>query len=91
LAWTIRFSSGAKKALTKLDKPTARRILTFLSEKLGSAANPREYGKALKGELSDLWRYRVGDYRIICTIEDEQIEILVLRIAHRKEVYKKKG
>jgi len=45
----------------------------------------------LKGELSDLWRYRVGDYRIICTIEDEKIEILVLRIAHRKEVYKKKG
>ena len=63
----------------------------FIDEKILKNNDPREYGKSLKGELGELWRYRVGDYRIICSIEDERIEVLVLRIGHRKEVYKDKS
>jgi mRNA interferase RelE/StbE len=90
LAWTVKLSSGAKKSLQKLDKPIARRILDFIHEKIEVSIDPREYGKSLKGELGELWRYRVGDYRIICSIEDEPIVVLVLRIGHRTEVYKDK-
>lgn len=70
LAWTVKLSDDAKRDLLKLDKPIQKRIVTFLQERIQSADNPRASGKALQGGLSGLWRYRVGDYRLLCRIED---------------------
>jgi mRNA interferase RelE/StbE len=86
--WTIRLESLALKDLKKLDKPARIRIERFLDE-LASGENPRSKGIALQGEqFKGLWRYRVGDYRLICQIRDKEVVILVLEIGHRKEVYR---
>lgn len=82
----IEFSAKAKKEFSKLDRPAQILIKKYLSE-ISSLENPRTRGKALVGNLADLWRYRVKDYRIICEIDDEKILILILRIGHRKEIY----
>jgi mRNA interferase RelE/StbE len=86
LAWQIELTGSAEKELAKLDKPVAKRIIKFLRERV--AVDPRSSGKALKGDHSGLWRYRVGDYRVICEIYDEKISVLVVRVGHRKEVYR---
>jgi mRNA interferase RelE/StbE len=89
LAWTISYTDTARKQLRKLDKQTARRIIDFLDERIAGAENPRETGKPLTGPmLGTFWRYRVGDYRIICDIQDGQLRVLVVQIGHRKEVYR---
>jgi mRNA interferase RelE/StbE len=89
LAWQIEFSPEANKALTKLSRDTQKRIVRFLRERVANMDDPRSTGKALVGPtLSGLWRYRVGDYRIFCRIEDEKIYIVVVEIGHRREVYK---
>lgn len=85
--WTIDFDAYALKALEKLDKPVRNRIERFLDD-LELLDNPRQQGKALTGKYKGLWRYRVGDYRIICDIQDNQLIILVLELGHRKEIYK---
>ncbi len=87
MTWTIKFNKKSEKELSKLDKQAQVTIINFLL-KLEKKSNPRDTGRALKGELGLFWRYRVGDYRIICKIEDEMITVLVLAIGHRKEVYK---
>ena len=87
--WKIEFTQTAVKQLEKLDKPISKRIINYLEERLLSGANPRLWGKALKGsELGDTWRYRVGDYRAICLIKDSVVTVVVLEIGHRKEVYR---
>ena len=88
MAWKIEFSHTAKEQLRKLDKQTARRILDYVEERLAFRENPRDLGKALSGPLGALWRYRVGDYRLICDIQDNASKILVLRIGKRTEVYR---
>jgi mRNA interferase RelE/StbE len=89
LAWTIRYSDTARKQLRKLDKQAARRILDFMDSHIAGARNPRDTGKALTGPmLGSFWRYRVGDYRIICEIEDAKLCVLVIEIGHRREVYR---
>jgi mRNA interferase RelE/StbE len=88
LAWKIEYSHTAQEQLRKLDKQTARRILDYVEERLAFRENPRDIGKALSGPLGALWRYRVGDYRLICDIQDNASRILVLRIGKRTEVYK---
>ena len=88
MAWTIEYSHTAKEQLRKLDRQTARRILDYAEERLAFRDNPRELGKALSGHLGALWRYRVGDYRLICDIQDSASKILVLRIGKRTEVYR---
>ncbi|AEY02976.1 addiction module antitoxin (plasmid) [Oceanimonas sp. GK1] len=87
MAWTIEYSDRALKTLKKMDKQTARRIVDYLSERVAPAEDPRVFGKALKGELGEFWRYRVGDYRILCVIEDDQVKILAATIGHRKHIY----
>jgi mRNA interferase RelE/StbE len=88
LVWKIEFEESAKKELSKLDKQTAKRIIDFIKERLSSIDNPRNLGKRLKGSKSgDFWRYRIGDYRIICAIEDNSTKILVICVSHRKDVY----
>ena len=89
MAWTIDVSERAVRALRKMDKQAARRIRDELEE-IAELDDPRSRGKALVGNLAGLWRYRVGDYRIICDIEDDVLLILVVDVAHRREVYRRR-
>lgn len=87
MAWTIEFDQRALREIKKLDKPVRRRIVNYLKERIAPAEDPRQYGKALTNELKGLWRYRVGHYRIICQIEDEEVTVLILRAGHRRHIY----
>lgn len=87
MVWTINYSERALKSLRKMDKQTARRIVDFMDLRIAIAADPRQSGKPLKGELGEFWRYRVGDYRILCEILDDELVILAATIGHRREVY----
>jgi mRNA interferase RelE/StbE len=89
MAWKIEFESAARKELEKLDRPVARRIMKFLYQRVGQLDDPRRIGERLQGTRSDFWKYRVGDYRLICSLEDDRFVVLVLRIGHRREVYKR--
>jgi mRNA interferase RelE/StbE len=89
LAWTISYTETALKQLRKLDRSLARRLVDFMDERVAVQADPRSTGKALTGPLlGSYWRYRVGDYRIICDLQDDRVVVLVLEIGHRKEVYR---
>jgi mRNA interferase RelE/StbE len=88
LAWTIEISRSAEKQINKLDRVAQESIVRFLRDRLKPADNSRQWGKPLHGDKKGLWRYRVGDYRLICDIQEEKITILVLRVGHRKEVYR---
>ena len=89
MAWRIEIGRDAEKALDKLDRPVAQRILRFLYERVASLDDPRSIGEALKGsQLGEFWKYRVGDYRIISRIEDGELCILVVRIGNRRDVYR---
>lgn len=89
MAWRIELTASAAKVLTKLDKSEAKRIITFLRQRLAVLDDPRSNGKALVGpQFGMYWRYRIGDYRIICDIQDETLCILVVAIGHRREVYR---
>lgn len=84
--WTIKLTETALKQLKKIDKPTARRIRDYLQE-TASTGQPRSRGKALTGKLSGYWRYRVGNYRIIADIVDNDLVIIGIDIGHRSEIY----
>lgn len=89
MVWRIEFDEASKKDLAKLDKQTARRITAFLRERVSVLDDPRSIGDALKGSrLGIYWKYRVGDYRVITSIEDDILRILVVRIGNRREVYR---
>ena len=88
MAWRIELTETANKQLAELDKIDARRITKFLRERLAVSNDPRTIGKALSGPLGGLWRYRAGDYRLICEIQDGVLCVLVLKIGNRREVYK---
>ncbi|EBI7664400.1 type II toxin-antitoxin system RelE/ParE family toxin [Salmonella enterica] len=87
MVWTIKYSNQALKSLRKMDKQNARRIVDFMDLRIAVAVDPRQSGKPLKGELGEFWRYRVGDYRILCKICDGELVILATTIGHRREVY----
>lgn len=86
MAWRIDFTRNADKAMRKLDKGVAARVFDELDE-IAKLEDPRSRGKALTGNLAGVWRYRVGDYRILCDINDGRLVILVVDVAHRREVY----
>jgi mRNA interferase RelE/StbE len=88
LVWKIEITRTAERQINKLDAPAQKSIVRFLRERLKSAANPRQWGKPLHRDKRGLWRYRVRDYRLICDIQDEKITVLVLEVAHRKDVYR---
>jgi mRNA interferase RelE/StbE len=88
LAWTVEIGDLAEKQLRKLDVPIRDRILHYLAERIEGCKNPRHFGEPLKGNKTGWWRYRVGDYRIICQIQDQKITVLVLAIGHRREIYR---
>lgn len=89
MAWIIEFDPSAEKELGKLDHQQAKRILKFLFDRVANLDDPRSIGEALNGSrFNTLWKYRVGDYRIITSIEDNVARVLVVKIGDRKEVYR---
>jgi mRNA interferase RelE/StbE len=88
LAWTVSFEPRALGELKKLDRIVQRRIVKFLQERISGVKNPRDFGKALVGDKATLWRYRVGHYRLVCQIDDVRLMVMVVRVAHRKDVYR---
>ncbi len=86
--WTIEYTATARSQLRKLDKQMARRIVDYMDERVAQLENPRNLGKALTGPMGDLWRYRVGDCRVICEIQDDALRVLVVRVGSRDKVYR---
>ena len=90
MAWRIEFDPAAAKELSKLDEQSARRILKFLRQRVAPSADARSIGEAMKGaRFGGLWRYRVGDFRIVVAISDQSLRILVVRVGNRREVYRR--
>lgn len=89
MAWNLELSPTAQKQLVRLDRAIVRRISKFLYQRLARLDDPRQIGERLQGTLNEFWRYRVGDYRLICSIEDDRLVVLVLRIGHRREIYRR--
>jgi len=88
MVWRIEYARAAKKDIQNLDAQVARRIRSFLEDRVANLDDPRSIGEALKGSaLGTFWKYRVGDWRIIASIEDENVRVLVIRIGHRSSVY----
>ena len=87
MRYKLVFSERAKKQLKKLDKKIASLIIGWLEKNIDGCENPRLHGKGLTGNKSGEWRYRIGNYRVICKIEDKEIIVIVLEIGHRKEIY----
>ena len=89
MIWTIEYHTLVQKEMRKINPEVRRRIRSFLHERLAALDDPRQTGAALQGsELGNFWRYRVGDYRIICDIQDHKLVVLVVEIGHRHEIYR---
>lgn len=88
MGWTVSFTATAKKQLAKLDRPTADLITRFLRDKIANAADARQFGHALAGDLKGRWRYLVGDYRVLCELHDHELLVLVVAVGHRREIYR---
>ena len=88
MSWVYRFDERALKELKKLGQPAQAEILRYLDERVAGKADPRRFGKSLKADLAGLWRYRVGDYRILCLVKDRELLVLVVSVGHRKDVYR---
>ena len=85
--WDYSFSAKARKELKKLGHEPARKIIQFLDERIQGNNNPRQFGKALRGDLGEYWRYRVEDYRILCEIKDDSLVVLVIKAGNRRDIY----
>jgi mRNA interferase RelE/StbE len=88
LTWRVEFDERARRDLRRLDTAIQERILKYLRDHVVTEGQPRRYGETLKGIMAGLWKYRVGDYRVVCKIQDVQAKVLVLRVGHRREVYR---
>ena len=88
MKYTVVYSKQSIKELKKLDRSIAVFIKSWIEKNLVGCENPRIHGKALKGNLATLWRYRIGDYRLVCDIRDNECIILAVAIGHRREVYR---
>lgn len=89
MAWVIKYTESSLRQLKKLDRPVAQRVLDYMDDRIAILADPRTAGKNLVGpRMGSYWRYRVGDVRVICDIQDHALLILVVEIAHRREVYR---
>jgi mRNA interferase RelE/StbE len=85
--WRVEFDRSAARDLRKLGHQGQRLVLTYLRKRIATTENPRRFGKPLTGDLKGLWRYRVGDYRIVAAIEEHRFVVLVVTVGHRREVY----
>ena len=88
MVWTSEYEEVARRQLRKLDRQAARRIVDFLDHRLAGLEDPRALGQALHGRLKAYWRYRVGDYRIVCDVLDDRVVILIVQIGHRSDIYR---
>ena len=88
MRWTIRYSKVAERQLEKLDAEVTQRIRRFMDERISPSEQPRVFAKKLSGPYEGRFRYRVGDYRVICSIEDRKLIVLVIELAHRREIYR---
>lgn len=88
MAWTLRISETARRQIKKLDRSTAQSLLRYLNGLVLETEDPRQRGKGLTANLTGLWRYRVGDYRVICDIQDGELVVLVLQVSHRSQAYR---
>ncbi len=88
MTWTIEWDERARRELRRLDRQIQRDILKYFSERIATDADPRRFGKALRHELLGLWRYRIGNYRAVCYIENNHLVVLVLAVGHRRQVYR---
>ncbi len=88
MAWRIDYTDTARTKLRRLDRDTARRIINYMDERVAVLDDPRSIGQALTGPLGGLWRYRVGDCRVICDIQDDALRVLVIRVGRRDRVYR---
>jgi mRNA interferase RelE/StbE len=90
MVWQVELADSAAKQLRKLDSQVAKRILTFLRDRVAHLGDPRSIGEALRGkELGDFWKYRVGDWRIIADLDDGVMLITVIRLGNRREIYRR--
>ena len=89
MAWTVEISDITEGQLRKLDRTVQKRILDWLDDRIEGCKNPRHFGEPLKGDQAGFWRYRIGDYRVLCDIRDKKVIVLVLTIGHRRQVYKR--
>jgi mRNA interferase RelE/StbE len=90
LGWKIEFTDVALKQLAKIDISIAQRIVDFMEQRVGALDDPRVLGESLKGpRLGDFWKYRVGDWRIVCDLQDKRVVVQVVRIGNRREIYRK--
>jgi mRNA interferase RelE/StbE len=85
--WRVEFDSDAARDLRKLGAEPQRLILRYLRKRIATAEDPRRFGRALTGDLKGLWRYRVGNYRIVAAIEKDRFVVLIITVEHRREVY----
>ena len=88
MTWRVELSGEIRRQIRHLDRGIRTRIERFMVERLASCEDPRRLGHALQGNLAGLWRYRIGDCRLICRIEDDRLVILALAVGHRREVYR---
>ena len=88
MTWTIEYARSVRKDVRKLDHQARERIRHYLEERIASLDDPRQLGDPLRGTMAGLWRYRVGDYRVIAEIQDDRLVVLVVRVGHRKAVYR---
>lgn len=86
MVWKVEFHKDAEKELDKLDKQHARRILKYMFERIATKESPRRFGEQLQHDLSGLWKYRIGEFRVICNINDDTVTVMVLRVGHRSKV-----
>ena len=89
MAWNIEYDSRVLKEMKRLDRKARQQILDYFDERIALSKNSRNYGKGLKSAFAGLWRYRIGNYRAICNIEDETLTVLVVRVGHCNKVYEK--
>ncbi|MGO9084569.1 MAG: type II toxin-antitoxin system RelE family toxin [Candidatus Sulfotelmatobacter sp.] len=88
MAWTIEYTENARRRLRKLDKPSARRILDHMDQRIAPLEDIRSTSRALRGPLGELWRYRAGEYRVICELLDKELRVLVVRVGGPKDIYR---
>lgn len=88
MTYRVVYEKKAVKNLAKIDKRQQHMIVSWIEKNLQNSSDPKQYGKSLKGSLKDYWRYRVGNYRILADINQEEVKIIIINIGHRKDIYK---
>ncbi|KIH70682.1 type II toxin-antitoxin system RelE family toxin [Salinicoccus roseus] len=88
MTYKVVYEKRAVKSLSKIDKNQQRLIIAWIEKNLQNTSDPKQHGKSLKGQLKDYWRYRVGNYRLLAEINQDEVKIIVINIGHRKDIYK---